>query len=157
MRSRASARERRPSTNAGASSQRLKRADLGDPTLGDWYIDKLVGAIMGEAPIGPGVCYLAANLRRHLDERAAAISTSEPRMVAALTLVSDRLAQAAGLAERIEAALGELVAVTGAYKHLAARELTRSLEILREHLKRARELELDITMRAHWEDLGVSG
>lgn len=135
----------------------MARVDLEDPSLGDWYIDKLIGAVMSDAPIGPGVCYLATNLRRHLDERAMALDCQEPRLEPALNQVRARLDDAAQLAEGLEAALGQLIAVTGMYKRLAARELTRTLEMLREHLFQARQLELEISLQTHWVDIGGRG
>lgn len=109
---------------------------------------------MSDIPVGPGVCYLATNLRRHLDSRAEDLALGEPRLAAAFDEVRARLADAARLAERLEHAFGKLIAVRGVYKRLAARELTRTLELLREHLHRARDLEIEIEMRTHWEDIG---
>ncbi len=144
------------------ASQRYQRHDLSDPTLANWFIDKLVGTVMGEAPIGPGACYLAINLRRHLDERARDVAetaehVSSVRMARQLDDIRKRLHDGGLLAERLEVALGQLIAVSGGYRRLAARELTRSLEILRAHLERARAEELEIAMRAHWDDIGGSG
>jgi hypothetical protein len=141
-----------------ASSQEFARTDMRDPALGEWYVDRLVEAVMDTTPIGASECYLATNLRRHLDARTASLQIDAPRLEPALASVRQRLAEAGHIAERIENALGQLVSVSGIYyRRFAARELTRCLELLREHLMRAREEELDMAMRASWEDIGGSG
>ncbi len=145
------------SSRREVGSSRFAREDLGDPAVADRFIDELIDAVTSATPIGPEACYISSNLRRHLEFRAADMHGVEPRLEPATEEVRGRLDDAGILAEGLEAAMGQLIAVSGIYKRLAAREIMRSLELLREHLRLAREPELELAQRAHWEDLGGSG
>ncbi len=138
------------------SSRRVQPQRLEDPRMALVFIDELVTVVQSDAPLGAHACYLATNLLRHLEARRAALVLPS-RLAAATAAVDAKLREASAVAERLEHTLGELLEVSGAYRQLAGRELTRMLQLLREHLRLAAQEELDLAFRAHWDDLGESG
>lgn len=137
-------------------SQRVVRVDLDDPVLAGAYVDLLLRLVQGEEPIGARACYLATNLRRHLEARQVALQPI-PRLEAATAIIRARLEHASLLADGLESTLAQLVGVSGAFRFIASRELTRRLQILRAHLTSIRHEELELAMRTDWEDLGGEG
>lgn len=139
-----------------ASSQRIVRANLDDPVLADAYTAMLIQLVQADEPIGARACYLATNLQRHLEARQQALEAA-PRLEPAIAIIRAQLEHASVLADGLESTLGQLVGVSGAFKWLASRELTRGLEVLRAHLASVRREELELAMRDAWEDLGGEG
>ncbi len=140
------------------SSDRLRRQDLGDPKVALWFLDALAQGASRSTPLDPGLSYLASSLRRHVAHRerdnADAMTRCDPRVLSQQRGVAERLAELARITEALERHIGEHV-IDGT--HADRRALWASLHRVREHLLRVRQLELDVALSEHWDDIGGEG